>query len=65
MKWTRSSHFAGGPGSNPVIQCLQANGVGGLPGGVLYNNQAGTRAHENLHFTRFQNYVNSELADFT
>ncbi len=52
------------PGSNPVIQCLQANGAGGLPGGTLYNNRAGTRAHENLHFTRFQNYVNSELADF-
>ncbi len=64
MKWTRSGHFAGGPNSNPVIQCLQANGAGGLPGGTLYNNQAGTMAHEQLHFTRFQGYVNLKLANF-
>ena len=64
MKYTRSSHFAGGPDSNPAIQCLRANGAGGLPGGTLYNNKAGTRKHEQLHFTRFQGYVNLGLSDF-
>lgn len=64
MKYTRSSHFAGGPESNPVLQCLRANGAGGLPGGTLYNNQAGTQAHEKLHFTRFQGYVNLNFGDF-
>jgi hypothetical protein len=62
---SKTSHFAGEAAGNPVIQCLQANGGGGLPGGVLYNNQAGTQTHQNLHFTCLQNYANSRIDRFS